>query len=47
MESRFQAESLPSDFREELVLSGPPPASVASADFLREVSLARFFPGSV
>lgn len=46
MESRFQAESLPLDFREELVLSGPPPASVASADF-SQVSLARFFPGSV
>lgn len=33
MESGFQAESLPSDFRAELVLSDP----AASADFLRGV----------
>lgn len=47
MESRFQAESLPSDFRVELVLPDPPPASPASIGFLRVVSLAGFFPGSV
>lgn len=46
MENRFQAESLPSDFRAELVLPDPPAASAASADFLRVASGAGFFPGS-
>lgn len=47
MESRFQAEFLPSDFGAELVLSDPPAASTASADFFRVVSLTGFFHRSV
>jgi len=47
MESRFQAESVPADFRAELAFSDPPAASAAGAAFLRVVCRAGLFPGSV